>query len=83
MFLSILIDDIKKNAEELSAGILAYTHVQSISVSYELLKFALNILSPLIVAYLVHKLKKLYWETDRPFFKNVINDIIKAFRKGK
>lgn len=80
MFLEIIINDIKKSAEEISAGVLWYVHVQSISVSYELLKFVLNILSPLIVAYLVHKLKKNYWEIDRPFFKNIIQDLKKLFK---
>jgi hypothetical protein len=81
MFLDVVINDIRKAGEELSAGIITFAQVQTMSISSEVFKFGLNILSPLIVAYLVHKLKKLYWEPDRPFFRNVIGDIKKMWKK--
>lgn len=83
MFLEVIINDIKNWAEELGAGITLYVlwRVDSMPLLSELVKFVMNIIAPIIVAYLVHKLKKNYWETDRPFFKNVIGDIRKLWKK--
>lgn len=75
MFLSIILKDVKEAAEELSAGFIAYAQVMQINVGFEIVNRVLQILIPLLTAYLIHKLKKHYWEQDRPFFKNIISDI--------
>ena len=81
MFLEIILNDIKNKAEELSAITVYYAGAQPVAVYQgEVLRFVSNIIAPLIVAYLVHKLKTNYWEPKRPFFKNIINDL-KQFNK--
>lgn len=74
MLLSIILNDLKKGAEELCAGIASYTLV-GMSAGIWVTDKILSLLIPLTIAYMVHKLKKNYWELDRPFFKNIIKDI--------
>jgi len=72
--LIILAKDIREAAEELSAGVMCYTQLQ-INVGFEVLNRTLSIFIPLFTAYLVHKLKRHYWEKDRPFFKHIVPDL--------
>lgn len=72
--LIILAKDIREGAEELSAGVMC-SSLLVVNVGFELLNRTLSILIPLFTAYLVHKLKKHYWEKDRPFFKHIVPDL--------
>lgn len=81
MVLDIIIAQIKKEAESVGAGITMYYNIQMMTFASEAIKFALSIISPIIVAYLVHVLKKNYWEPERPFFKNVVEDLKKLWKK--
>lgn len=80
MVLEIVIAYLRRQAEEITA-ISIFIGMQGISFTSEAIKFILSIASPIIVAYLVHVLKKNYWEPDRPFLKNVISDLKKLWKK--
>lgn len=78
--LSIVLNDIKAAAEELSSGLTSYAIVMQINLGYEIVNKGLSIVIPLTTAYMVHKLRKNYWEINRPFFKNIIKDLLKNFK---
>lgn len=83
MFIAIILKDLKEGAEELTAGAVAYTQLLQINFGYELANRLLSIFIPLVTAYMVHKLKKNYWELDRPFFSNIVNDIRNWMKENK
>lgn len=83
MFIGIILKDVKEAAEELTAGVTAYTQIMQVNFGYEAANKLLSVFIPLITAYMVHKLKKNYWEIERPFFKNILKDIIRHFKNKK
>lgn len=69
----------KKVVEECAAlvmYILTTKHLSSL-VFGKLASVSLSIAT----AYAVHLLKKNYWDTGRPFFRNIIGDLINWIRK--
>lgn len=80
MLITIILNDIKAAAEELSSGVASYVVLMQVNLGYEIANKTLSILIPLFTAYVVHKLRTKYWEKNRPFFKNIISDLIKLFK---
>lgn len=80
---AVVLKDVKAAAEELTAGAVAYTQLLQINFGYELANRLLSIFIPLVTAYMVHKLKKNYWELDRPFFSNIVKDIQNWIKENK
>lgn len=83
MIIETLIKDLKEAGEELAAGSMTYLQIQTLSLTGEAIKFTLNVMAPLIVAYIVHKLKTNYWAPKRSFMKNIVSDLVKAFKNKK
>lgn len=81
MFLDIVIDDVKEKAEELLTYGMACHQVYEMSFAAGIVNSVLKWLYPIVMAYVVHLLKKNYWERNRPFMKNFAKDIFKSFKK--
>jgi hypothetical protein len=77
MLLQIIIKDLREGAEELCGGFVMLAQVKTIDWGYEIVSKILSIVLPLLTAYIIHKLKKNYWEVNKPFFKNILNDLRK------
>jgi hypothetical protein len=77
MFLQVILKDLKEGAEELCGGAMAFAQVSTINWGYEIVSKVISVVLPLMTAYIIHKLKKNYWEVNKPFFKNILNDLRK------
>lgn len=64
----VVLRDIKEGAEELASGIVTYNMLLDINIGYEIVNNVLKMAIPLLTAYVIHKLKKNYWEKDLGFF---------------
>lgn len=82
---AVVLKDVKQAAEEISSGVLMYTQVVSHDFGYAALNRGLSVIFPLMTAYIVHKLKKNYWENDLGFFpvKLIVKDLKQILVKKK